>query len=60
MTTRVHPSEDVELNLGPCHYGGFAESATIIARARDGIGWIPVCDDHRQRAIADGFEPVEE
>ena len=47
--------DDVELNLGACHYGDFGEDATIIARAPDGVGWVPVCEQHRQRALDEGY-----
>lgn len=47
---------DMEVNLGPCHYGPDDE-ATIAASHSDGTGWIAVCDDHVDQAKKDGFEP---
>jgi hypothetical protein len=42
-------------NLGPCHYGGADEKATVMATRDDGTGWIGVCDEHRRDAENDGF-----
>jgi hypothetical protein len=50
---------EMEVNLGPCHYGGTEEEATITASREDGTGWIAVCDDHVQQAKDDGFVPSE-
>jgi hypothetical protein len=44
-------------SLGPCHYGGEDEEATVMAARSDGTGWIAVCDQHKKDAKKDGFEP---
>ena len=46
-------------SLGPCHYGGEDEEATTMAARSDGTGWIAVCDEHRDDATKDGFEPED-
>ena len=48
-------------NLGPCHYGGEdSKPATMMAARTDGTGWIAVCDEHKDKARDDGFEPRED
>ena len=49
----------MQISLGKCHYGDFEEVATAPAVSRDGTGWIPVCDEHRDRAERDGYLPGE-
>lgn len=48
-------SEGIELNLGPCHYGP-DDHAVLIAKKPDQVGWIPVCEAHRDRASEEGYE----
>jgi hypothetical protein len=47
---------EIEVNLGPCHYDDFGEDAVAIAVHADGTGWIPVCEQHLQRAQASGYQ----
>jgi hypothetical protein len=44
-------------SLGLCHYGGENEDATTMASREDGTGWIAVCDQHKDDAKKDGFQP---
>jgi hypothetical protein len=47
---------EIEVNLGPCHYSDAGEAAVAIAVHPHGTGWIPVCERHVPRALADGYE----
>jgi len=49
----------VQISLGKCHYGDFEEAATATAVKEDGTGWIAICDEHRDRAEKDGYQPGE-
>ena len=51
-------SEEEMTTLGPCHYGGEDDEATMMATRSDGTGWIAVCDEHKKDAKKDGFEPA--
>lgn len=46
-------------SLGSCHYGSEEEEATTLAVQSDGTGWISVCDQHKDEARKDGFEPEQ-
>ncbi len=48
--------DNLDLTLGPCHYGDFGEDATAVAVRPDGVGWIPVCEEHKERAMQEGYE----
>jgi hypothetical protein len=50
-------SEEAMTTLGPCHYGGEDDEATMMAVRADGTGWISICDEHKKDAKKDGFEP---
>lgn len=45
----------MKITLGPCHYD-FDEHASAMAVAKDGSGWIPVCDNHKKAAEDEGYE----
>jgi hypothetical protein len=53
------------VNIGKCHFGDFDEPASTLAVGEDGVGWIAVCDRHRERAEQEGYrldsvaEPAE-
>lgn len=44
-------------SLGQCHFGGENEEATTLAVHADGSGWISVCDQHKDDAKKEGYEP---
>ncbi len=48
--------DDLDLRLGACHYGDVGEDAVAVAVRADGVGWIPVCEEHKERARQDGYE----
>ncbi len=45
----------MDISLGRCHFGG-EDVATLTAVRAGGTGWVAVCERHRGRAEADGFE----
>jgi hypothetical protein len=48
--------EGMPVSLGPCHYDNDEQAVTIAVDA-DGVGWISICEEHKQRAAEDGYEP---
>lgn len=57
------PDHEIVVNLGPCHFTSDEldphEHATLMARKDGHVGWIPVCEGHRQRAVDGGYEVFE-
>jgi hypothetical protein len=49
-------SEEMPVSLGPCHYDNDEQAVTIAVDA-DGVGWISICEEHKQRAADDGYQP---